>query len=80
MKNIAILITTFLRDDALFACVKSIRGFYLNIAIFIADMGHESKAKDDFLLLKRNADWRVAFTDSVWMETYVEETGGYNKG
>ena len=48
MKDTAILITTFLRDDALFACVKSIRKFYPDIAVFIADTGHESKAKDDF--------------------------------
>lgn len=47
-KDTAVLITTFLRDDALFACVKSIRTFYPDIAIFIADTGHESKMKSDF--------------------------------
>ena len=43
-----ILITTFLRDKALFKCIKSIRKVYPDIAIFIADTGHESKSKDDY--------------------------------
>jgi len=45
MKDTAILITTFLRDNALFKCIKSIRRLYPNIAIFVTDMGHESKEK-----------------------------------
>ncbi len=48
MKHTAILIMTFLRDDALFNCVRSIRQFYPNIAIFIADTGHESSRKTEF--------------------------------
>ena len=48
MNDVAILIMTFLRDDALFNCVKSIRKFYPDIAVFVADTGHKSKAKDDF--------------------------------
>ena len=48
MKDFCILTTTFLRDDALFKCIKSIRRIYPDIAIFVADTGHESKAKDDF--------------------------------
>lgn len=48
MKDSCVLITTFLRDDALFACVESIRKIYPDIAIFVVDTGHESKAKEDF--------------------------------
>ena len=48
MKDTCVMITTFLRDDALFNCVKSIRKFYPDVTIFIADTGHESKAKDNF--------------------------------
>jgi len=47
MKDICVLITTFLRDDALFNCIKSIRKFYPDIAIFVADTGRESKEKGD---------------------------------
>jgi len=50
MKDVAILIMTFLRDDALFACVRSVRKHYPDIAIFIADTGHESKRKSDFCI------------------------------
>lgn len=41
-----ILITTFLRDNALFECIKSIREFYPDIAIFVADTGREGDVKD----------------------------------
>jgi len=46
MKDTAILITTFLRDDALFACVKSIRKYYLDIKIFIVNTGQSSDKID----------------------------------
>ena len=48
MKNTAVLITTFLRDNALFNCIRSIRKHYPDIAIYVADTGHESKQKIDF--------------------------------
>lgn len=48
MKDTAILITTFLRDNALFDCVRSIRRRYSDIAIYIADTGHENTAKANF--------------------------------
>ena len=48
MKDTAVIITTFLRDDALFDCIASIRKFYPDIAIFVADTGRESEHKDKF--------------------------------
>ena len=65
MKDTAVLITTFLRDDALFNCVKSIRKFYPDIAIFVADTGRESKAKDDFCSEYNCTLIKVAFDSGV---------------
>lgn len=44
----AILVTTFMRDSALFQCVKSIRKYYPDIAIFVGDNGKPNTKKDDF--------------------------------
>lgn len=49
-KDIAILITTFLRDNALFDCIRSIRKFYPDIALFVADTGHEDIGKANFCI------------------------------
>lgn len=65
MKDTAILITTFLRDDALFACVKSIRKLYPDITIFVADTGHESKVKDDFCFEYKCDLFKLAFDAGV---------------
>jgi len=46
--DIAILITTFMRDDALFQCIKSIRKYYPDIAVFVGDNGKSNKKKSDF--------------------------------
>jgi glycosyltransferase involved in cell wall biosynthesis len=67
MKDTAILITTFLRDDALFKCVKSIRKIYPNIAIFVADTGHESQVKDDFCFKHKCELFKVVFDAGVCM-------------
>lgn len=67
MKDTVILITTFLRDKALFACIKSIRKFYSNIAIFVADTGNESKAKDDYCLKHRCELLKLPFDAGVCM-------------
>jgi len=48
MKDTAILVTTFLRDNALFDCVRSIRKHYPDVAIYIVDTGNESKEKSKF--------------------------------
>lgn len=56
---------TFLRDSALFACVKSIRKLYPDIAVFVADTGHKSKAKDDFCLEYKCELFKVAFDAGV---------------
>jgi len=45
----AILITTFMRDAALFRCIKSIRKYYPDIAIFVGDNGKANKNKTEFL-------------------------------
>ncbi len=47
MEDTAILITTFLRDDALSKCIKSIRKHYLDVAIFVANTGHTSDKVDE---------------------------------
>lgn len=65
MKDTAILIMTFLRDDALFACVKSIRENYPDIAIFIADTGHESKIKTDFCIEHKCTLFNIGFDAGV---------------
>ncbi|MBE3087780.1 MAG: glycosyltransferase [Chloroflexi bacterium] len=49
IRDTAIVITTFLRDAALFRCVESIRKFYPDIAIFVGDNGQESAFKANFL-------------------------------
>jgi len=67
MKDTVILIMTFLRDDALFACVKSIRKFYPDIAIFVADTGKESKEKDDFCFEYKCELFKLAFDAVVCM-------------
>jgi len=41
----AVIVTTFLRDAALFRCIESIRRFYPDIAVFVGDNGTESAAK-----------------------------------
>ena len=65
MKDTAVLITTFLRDRALFNCIKSIRKFYPTIAIFVADTGHESKAKDDFCFDHKCELFKMGFDAGV---------------
>ncbi len=49
MKETCVLITTFLRDDMLFRCVKSIRQFYPAIKIYVGDNGRPSEEKTAFL-------------------------------
>lgn len=65
MKDTAILITTFLRDEALFNCVESIRKHYPSIAVFISDTGHESKRKKDFCLKHKCTIFNVGYDAGV---------------
>ena len=65
MKDTAILISTFLRDDALFNCVSSIRKFYPDVVIFVADTGHESKSKDDYCTKYRCKLFKLPFDAGV---------------
>ena len=65
MKDVAVLITTFLRDNALYNCVKSIRKFYPDIAIFVADTGNESDEKDKFCSDHKCTLIKVAFDSGV---------------
>jgi len=48
LDDVAILVTTFMRDSALFQCIKSIRAYYPNIAIFVADNGKPNEKKKQF--------------------------------
>ena len=48
LKDTAILITTFMRDVALFRCVKSVKEYYPDITIFVADNGKPNAKKDRF--------------------------------
>jgi len=47
-KSTAIMVTTFLRDECLYRCIKSIRKYYPEIAIFIGDNGEPNKQKKKF--------------------------------
>lgn len=47
-RDTAVLITTFMRDDALFQCIKSIRKHYPDIAIFVGDNGKSNEKKTKF--------------------------------
>ena len=44
-KNIGIAITTFLRDESLFRCIKSILYYYPHLKMYILDQGKISKYK-----------------------------------
>lgn len=46
--DVAILVTTFMRDSALFQCIKSIQTYYPNMAIFVADNGKPNEKKRQF--------------------------------
>jgi len=47
LQNTAILITTFMRDPALFTCLESIRKYYPDIAIYVGDNGKVNQKKKD---------------------------------
>ncbi len=49
LRDTAVIVTTFLRDAALFRCVESIRKFYPDIAVFVGDNGRPSEAKARFM-------------------------------
>lgn len=65
MEDTAILITTFLRDDALSGCVKSIRKHYLDIAVFIANTGHASNKINELCSFHRCTLVKVPFDSGV---------------
>jgi len=48
MKDTAVLVTTFLRDELLFRCIKSIRRYYPDIPIFVGDNGKSNLEKKNF--------------------------------
>lgn len=48
MKDTAVLITTFLRDEFLFRCIESIRRYYPDIPIFVGDNGRPDQGKTKF--------------------------------
>ncbi|GAH33881.1 unnamed protein product, partial [marine sediment metagenome] len=48
MKDTAVLITTFLRDDLLFRCIESIRRYYPDIPVFVGDNGKPDPGKTKF--------------------------------
>jgi GT2 family glycosyltransferase len=63
MNDIAIIVTTFLRDNSLFRAVDSIRGVYPEIDIIVADNGLRSEEKDDFLA-SRNCGYVLTSFDA----------------
>lgn len=65
MRDTAILITTFLRDDMLFRCVDSIREFYPSIQIFVGDNGRPSDEKTEFLAERNATHLMVTFDCGV---------------
>lgn len=48
MRDTAILVTTFLRDELLFRCIESIRKYYSDIPIFVGDNGTPDPDKTKF--------------------------------
>lgn len=65
MQDVVILITTFQRDDLFFQCVKSIREFYPDIAIFSVDTGRQ-KEEDGVLNIEyKYTQYRLQFDAGV---------------
>jgi len=48
MKDVAVLVTTFLRDECLYRCIKSIRKYYPRIPVYIGDNGYHTDEKREF--------------------------------
>ena len=48
MRDTAVLVTTFLRDELLFRCIESIRKYYSDISIFVGDNGTPDPDKTKF--------------------------------
>jgi len=61
MDETAILITTFLRDNLLFRCVKSIRQYYPDIPIYVGDNGYHTDEKRQFCKEQHCAYLELAF-------------------
>lgn len=52
MDDTCILLTTFLRDAHLFQCIESIRQYYPDIAVYVADNGRHTDDKREFCKAK----------------------------
>ena len=48
MKNVTAMVITFLRDEYMFACVRSLRETYPDIKIIVGDNGHASDDKKKY--------------------------------
>jgi len=65
LSNVAILITTFLRDNSLYQCINSIRKYYPDIAIFIGDNGNPNKEKIEFCRKNHCKLFKLPFDSGV---------------
>jgi len=61
MKDVAILLTTFQRDDLFFKCVKSIRKYYPDIAIFSVDTGRQKEKNGVLNIEYKYTQYRIQF-------------------
>ena len=65
LDDVAALITTFMRDEALYACIQSIRQYYPKIAIYVGDNGRTNTKKRAFLKSHRCVYVKVPFDCGV---------------
>jgi len=59
MKDIGIVIVTFIRDETLIDCLESIRKFYPDISIYVVDQGKTSHHKEAYMYQNRINYFRV---------------------
>ena len=59
MKDVGIVVVTFIRDHVLINCLNSIREFYPNISIYVIDQGKTSYHKEVFMYKNNINHFRV---------------------
>jgi len=59
MKDVGIVVVTFIRDNVLIGCLNSIRKFYPEISIYVVDQGKTSYHKEVFMFKNKINYFRV---------------------
>lgn len=65
LNDVGIIVTTFIRDPALFKCIKSIRQFYPDIKIYVVDQGKTSYEKETFLRRNKCNNIRLPYDSGL---------------